>query len=202
MNLKNERGSISLIGTFVIATLLGLSIVVSLIARKRLFELKSTKELSLCFASLLSQIKKEMKYMGETNQNIKIAFLATQSPVPQVKAAAEAAHKLLIAAQSLRNSTFPIKMTSSSECSKDISLKVSVSNPYGFVLKRDFMGVALLNHKSWSISTRTLWNTSLPNLKAELSLIDSFDSKVKIKTSNSAANLFWKSQLSYPSFSL
>jgi len=202
MNLKSERGSISLVGTFIITLLLGLSLIISLVARKRLFELKSTKELSLCFASLLSQIKKEMKFMGDINQNIKIAYAATRSPIPQVKAAAEATHKLLLATQTIMASTFPIKISSLKECSKDISLKASATSPYGLIPKRDFMGVALLKHKTWSISTRTLWNTRLPNLKAELSLNDSFDSNLKIKTTNSAANLFWKSQLFYPSSSL
>lgn len=200
--IKNQSGSISLLGTVLVSSSLGLAILISLVARNRLFEIKSNKQLSLCFASVLSQVKIEMKFMGKMNHSIKLAFIGTQSPIPQVKAAAEAAHKLLIATQSIRAAAFPLKISNINECSKDIAFKMSVKSPYGFILKRDLMGVALLQKKQWNISTRTIWNTKLPNLKAELSLQDSFDTELKIKSSTSADKLFWKLPYSYPSFSL
>lgn len=206
MNLKsrasNQSGSISLLGTILISSLLGLTVLISLVARNRLFEIKSNKQLSLCFENILSQLKIEMKFMGKMNHSIKLAFIASQSPIPQVKAAAVTAHKVLMTTQTLRAASFPLKISNISECSKDISLKMSAKSPYGLILKRDPMGVAQLQVKQWNISTRTLWNTQLPNLKAELSLLDPFDTELKIKSSTSAGKHFWKLPFSYPSFSL
>lgn len=175
----------------------GLSLLIITQGKKNLIYVKDFAQLSLCHASLISLIKKEIKFMAKTNESIKLAFLASQSPVPQVAVAAKTAHKALISAQNIRRHSYYPRLLKIQECSLPIKVKLRESIPYSQFLTRDLTGVAIVNKTQWQISTRTLWNKHLPNLKAAFIIKNAFDSSPQIKSSNSKVKEFWNYRYAY-----
>lgn len=182
--ILNQRGSSLIFFISLLSVLSMMACLVILSGKKHLKDIKELSALSLCHASLISFIKNETLFMAKTNQGIKIAFLASQSPVPQISAPAKATHKALIVAQDIRSLSRKVRWMAIKHCSPLIKLKEQNSSFYSTSLKRDFMGVAQPQKKEIHFSTRSLWNFRMPILKAKISIQNPFDTGLRILSSN------------------